>query len=289
LSTGSTHEGDRLTSLHAPIRADAEVIQNLAEGPNTYRLRLRIEGWPGAEPGQFLMLSAGARQSADRSDPLLPRPMAVYRGHVATAGSSDIEVLYRTSGRGTHLMSDTLPGQRMRVLGPLGQPFPAVEPGRRAILVGGGTGIASLFELAVRAFDVGAASLDVILGARTRDDLMGLEDFAAIGVDLHVTTEDGSKGLKGRVTEALHPLLEKSIAPGDTTVFACGPTPMMYACAEQAHAAGARCIVSLENTMACGFGVCLGCAVPVTSGGFSLVCRAGPVYDALDVVWDGLP
>jgi len=278
-----------VTPLCPPIRADAEVIQNLAEGPNTYRLRLRVADWPGAEPGQFVMLSAGARQSAERSDPLLPRPMAVYRGHRAAVGSSEIEVLYRTSGRGTHLMADALPGQRMRVVGPLGQAFPAIEPGRRAILVGGGTGIASLYELATRAAATGDVTLDVILGARTREDLMGLEDFAAIGVDLHITTEDGSEGLRGRVTEALRRLLEASTAPHDTIVFACGPTPMMHACAEQVHAAGGRCIVSLENNMACGFGVCLGCALPLAGGGYSLVCRAGPVYDARDVAWDGLP
>jgi dihydroorotate dehydrogenase electron transfer subunit len=289
LSTGSTSRNSRGSTTPGPIRADAEVLANVAEGPNTYRLVLGVEDWPGAEPGQFVMLSPGARQSAERTDPLLPRPMAVYRGHEPGAGASGVEVLYRASGRGTQLMADMLPGQRMRIVGPLGEPFPVIEPATQAILVGGGTGIASLYELAVRAKQAGSAGVSVILGARTRGDLMGLSDFAALGVDLYVTTEDGSEGQPGRVTDALPELLAKSSGQADTTVYACGPTPMMRACAELAHASGARCIVSLENNMACGFGVCLGCAVPVTSGAFSLVCRAGPVYDAADVEWSGLP
>jgi dihydroorotate dehydrogenase electron transfer subunit len=151
------------------------------------------------------------------------------------------------------------------------------------VLVGGGTGIASLWDLAGRAAQVAPAH--VLLGARTAADLMGVDDFRALGVDLALATEDGSAGERGLVTAPLERLLGR----GDVaTVYACGPTPMMRRCAELAAGRGARCLVSLENPMACGFGVCLGCAVPRAGGGFALVCRDGPVFDAGAVAWAGL-
>lgn len=272
-----------------PIRVDAEVLENRAEGRNSHRLVLRVPNWPGAEPGQFLMLSAGARTSVERSDPLLPRPMAVYRGHAAAAGDAGarVEVLLQIVGRGTRLIAETLPGQHLRVVGPLGRPFPPIEPGMAAILVGGGTGVASLYALAARA--AGRARVSLILGARTVADLMGHDDFAKLDVELEITTEDGSRGRHGLVTDALAPLLEAVTDPARTTLYSCGPTPMMRACAELAKPRGVRCLVSLENNMACGFGVCLGCAVPKREGGFALVCSSGPVFEAGEVRWEELP
>lgn len=270
-----------------PIRTLAEVLENRAEGAANHRLALAVDGWPGAAPGQFAMLSAGARTSVERSDPLLPRPMAIYRGHgPAASGPATVEILYKAMGRGTRLLAETLPGQRVGLVGPLGSAFPPIPAGARAVLVGGGTGIASLYELAAR----GARASDVLvaLGARTAADLMGVADFEALGVDLRIATEDGSAGTRGRVTEVLAPLLALTEAEAPT-VYACGPTPMMRACAAMTAEVGGRCIVSLENNMACGFGVCLGCAVPKAEGGYSLLCRAGPVYDARDVAWAGLP
>ena len=154
--------------------------------------------------------------------------------------------------------------------------------GERPLLVAGGTGIASVYELA-RA--LAPDQVGVLLGARRAADLMGAEDFAALGVDLRVATEDGSRGRRGLVTE----LLEEALAePGPSRLYACGPTPMLRRCAELCAARGVPCSVSLENHMACGFGVCLGCAAPLVAGGYALVCSAGPVFDAADVAWDGL-
>jgi dihydroorotate dehydrogenase electron transfer subunit len=269
-----------------PVRLDARVLENRAEsGPNR-RLRLGLPSWPGCRPGQFVMLSPGARSAVERSDPLLPRPMAVYRqAPLERDGEAALEILYKITGRGTALLADALPGQTVRVVGPLGVSFPEPEPGERVLLVGGGTGIASLYLLAER---LGArAEACVLLGARTADDLMGREDFAALGPRLEITTEDGSEGEPGLVTDALARELAQ---PGRrAVVFACGPTPMMRRCAELARDAGARCIVSLENRMACGFGVCLGCAAPVAAGGYALVCCQGPVFDAARLRWEGLP
>ena len=277
-----------------PIRSHARVVTNLDDG-NGRKLRLAIEQWPGSLPGQFVMIGPGAEASIPRRDPLLPRPMAVYREHGACGSGAEreIELLYRVVGRGTTLLSEAEPGDRISIVGPLGEGFPLVgvtlEAGAAdgpALLVGGGTGIASLFELA-RSLSADGREVVVLLGARSEADLTGRSDFAELGVELVCTTEDGSFGQQGRVTE---PLAERLAAPGPVpAVYAVGPTPMMRACADLAERHGAACMVSLENPMACGFGVCLGCAAPRAEGGFALVCRAGPVFDAREIDWDGLP
>jgi dihydroorotate dehydrogenase electron transfer subunit len=267
-----------------PIRALAEVVSLRDEGGENRRLVLRVEGWPGFDPGQFVMLSPGPRTAVPRTDPLLPRPMAVYRERPGS-GAAQIEILFKRLGRGTALLAESAPGQRVELVGPLGRPFS--EPGRaeHPVLVAGGTGLASIYALASR-LSARGRSVEVLLGARTAADLMGQRDFAELGVTLRTATEDGSRGHRGVVTELLAPALE---AAGEARVYACGPTGMMRRCAEIAAARGRPCTVSLENPMACGFGVCLGCAAPLRAGGFALVCRDGPVFEASAVDWEGLP
>jgi dihydroorotate dehydrogenase electron transfer subunit len=245
------------------IRALARVV-----GADPQRLVADVPGWPGHRPGQFAMLALDPRGC--RLDPLLPRPMAVYRG----AGER-LEFRFEPVGRGTRLLGALPPGAELGVVGPLGNGFPPAPA--RAVLVGGGTGIASLYEVAARA----PAGTRVLLGGRTRAALLGLADFEALPVALEVATDDGSAGRRGLVTDLVR------LAAGDV-VYACGPTAMMRRCAELAAAAGARCLVSLEAHMACGFGICLGCAVP-TREGFRYVCTHGPVFEAETLDWPGLP
>lgn len=264
---------------------------------NGRKLRLAVRDWPGSIPGQFVMVGAGAMAAVPRRDPLLPRPMAVYRelgeaeaGPGAEPGERVVELLYRVVGRGTSLLAAAVPGERVSLVGPLGEGFPTgggADDGE-ALLVGGGTGIASLYELA-RALAGRSRKTTVLLGARSAPDLIGRDDFAALvaeGVELVCTTEDGSAGETGLVTA---PLAARLADAPSATVFAVGPTPMMRACAALAAEHDAPCLVSLENPMACGFGVCLGCAAPRAEGGFALVCRAGPVFDAREIAWEGLP
>jgi dihydroorotate dehydrogenase electron transfer subunit len=170
------------------------------------------------------------------------------------------------------------------MVGPLGRSFDLPAPGERVLLVAGGTGIASVFELTRRSCE--RAAVSVLLGARSAEDLMGVADFEGLGVDLRIATEDGSSGARGLVTA----LLEDALAgEAEARIFACGPTPMMQRCAELAAERGRPCIVSLENRMACGFGVCLGCAAPLREGGYALVCRDGPMFEAAAMDWKGLP
>ncbi|MCA9506453.1 MAG: dihydroorotate dehydrogenase electron transfer subunit [Spirochaetaceae bacterium] len=284
-----------IESRSAPLRTRARVISNEPDGRGR-TLRLAVPGWPGAIPGQFLMLGPGAEAGVARRDPLLPRPMAVYRdlGVVSGAAEPSIEVLYRVVGRGTTLISEAQPGQSIPLVGPLGRGFPVAPGPGLALLVGGGTGIASLYELARALLRAGRPVL-VLLGARSQDDLIGRRDFEALDLELVCATEDGSHGVAGRVTEPLAERLRRAVGEASGAsragieVFAVGPTPMMRACAGIAAELGVRCLVSLENPMACGFGVCLGCAAPRAEGGFSLVCRAGPVFDAREIAWEGLP
>jgi dihydroorotate dehydrogenase electron transfer subunit len=269
-----------------PVRVLAEVARNEIQGSAGYRMRLRVPGWPGSQPGQFVMLSAGSQTATPRTDPLLPRPMAVYRS-VPTSEGGEVELLYKVVGRGTRLLSETRVGQSVRVIGPLGRPFPESGEGRHSILVGGGTGVGSLHELASRVVRGGTAT--VILGARTDSELLGREDFAALDLCLRITTEDGSRGERGLVTDALIDELDRSKRPDEALIYACGPTAMMRRCAEIAAERRVPCLVSLENNMACGFGVCLGCAAPRPQGDYRLVCRDGPIFDAREVAWEKLP
>jgi len=273
----------QMTSMGAPARSDAEVVFNRDEGAGNWRLRLRVPGWPRqTAPGQFAMLTPGGLTKLS-SDPLLPRPMAVYRVFAETGGA-EVEFLYKVVGRGTTLLSQAELGEAVGVVGPLGQGFPLPPSGGKAILVAGGTGVASVYELAVRACE--KSEVTVLMGARSAADLGNLEDFEALPLTLNIATEDGSRGHQGLVTE----LIGAAGLDGkdELTLYACGPTPMMHAVAKLAGEKGQPCFVSLENPMACGFGVCLGCAAPRAEGGFSLVCRDGPVFEAREIDWENL-
>lgn len=229
------------------------------------RLVLEVPGWTGHRPGQFAML--GLDPERRHRDPLLPRPMAVYRGDARA-----LEFRFKVVGRGTRIMAELTPGEKVAVLGPLGNGF--ALPDGPSTLVGGGSGIASLFELARDA----SVRPRVLLGGRSRADILGLEDFEALGVELALATDDGSHGTKGLVTDLLAPRAGE-------TIYACGPLGMMQRAQALAARARARCLVSLENNMACGFGVCLGCVVK-TPAGFRLVCTHGPIFDAGSLGWE---
>lgn len=223
---------------------------------------------PPARPGQFVMVH-GAWGTA----PLLPRPMSIL------SPGPRLELLVKVVGEGTRRLCAAGPGESVDVLGPLGTAFEDPPAGARAVLVGGGVGVAPLWFLAEEWARRGAARPTFVYGGRTARDLPGAERLAEI-TELVVTTEDGSRGRHGRVTVALDEL----VRPG-AVVYTCGPSPMMAAVARHAERAGAACVASLEAPMACGFGVCLGCAVPRVGGGFLYCCVQGPVVDAARVDW----
>ncbi len=260
------------------------VLSNESMGGGNFCLRLEISGeWARSSPGQFVMLSPVAPSQFCFSDPLLPRPMAIYRTDATSSGSGIvIDVAYKVVGRGTALMRAALPGSLMTVVGPLGQGFTKPGDGIGAVLIGGGTGIASLYEHA-RILSEHCRTV-VLLGANTAEMILGRVDFEGLSLELHVATEDGSLGSHGLVTDLLPSTLEEMPC---SHVYACGPTSMMREVAAIAARRRIPCDVSIENNMACGIGVCLGCAIPLGEGkGFALVCKDGPVFDCRTLGWE---
>jgi dihydroorotate dehydrogenase electron transfer subunit len=222
-----------------------------------------------ALPGQFTMVRGAEWGDA----PLLPRPMSYL-----TAGSTP-SILIKVIGEGTLRMGRAEPGEPFTLLGPLGQPWRAPSPGRRVVLVAGGVGVAPLLFLARSLGAAGGAKPLAIYGGRTARDLP-LDDELAELCELHTTTEDGSRGTRGRVTDVLAELLGP-----DREVFTCGPDRMMAKVAEMCAARDVPCEASLETPMACGYGVCLGCPVPTTDGAYLYACTQGPCIDARRVDW----
>jgi dihydroorotate dehydrogenase electron transfer subunit len=223
-----------------------------------------------ALPGQFVMVRGAEWGDA----PLLPRPMSYL-----TAGTTP-SILIKVLGEGTLRMGRAEPGEPFTLLGPLGQPWRAPTAGRRPILVAGGVGLAPLLFLARElARKPGNVKPVALYGGRSARDLP-LDDELGELTELHVTTEDGSRGTRGRVTDVLTEML----GPG-TEVFTCGPDRMMAKVAELCAARDVPCEASLETPMACGYGVCLGCPVPTTEGTYVYACTQGPCIDARRVDW----
>lgn len=265
------------------IAADSEVIYNREFSPGHFRLALFWKT-PPIVPGQFVMLRV-----TEGLDPLLRRPFGIYNVIGAKPGRSPfrgegIELLYRVVGKGTSILSGKRPGEKVGVMGPLGNGFPYKEAVGKGsvILAGGGMGIVPLYLL--------ARSLKrptVLFGARTKKDTAAARDFKDLECVLKVSTDDGSSGRKALVTE----LLKEEILP-NSIVFACGPPKMLKYSAVISERAGALCFVSLEKSMACGIGVCLGCAVKTVHAGrpsgmraYEMVCADGPVFDASTIDW----
>lgn len=310
---------------------------------DTYRLRLAApELAEAVVPGQFFMVRAPGL-----TDPLLGRPFALYDTWLDAAGRpAGIDIVYLVVGKMTALMSGWSAGDRVEIWGPLGNGFP-VPNARRLLLVAGGIGNTPFSAVAREAMGLrrygraagGEAekgrqrdtetertseqpplaahrspltppSITFCYGARSAEYLAGLEDFAALGVDVRVATDDGSRGHRGFVTDLVAEWLREdeterqrdgeiesrsstplpltthdSLPPGTpASVYCCGPEPMMHAVAKLAVQHGVPCWLSLETPMACGFGACFSCVTRVKQpdGGWDYrrTCVEGPIFPA---------
>ncbi len=218
-------------------------------------------------------------------DPLLPRPFSLLSSRPR---SGEIELYFRASGRGTALMSSLEAGAALNVIGPLGGAWPMPEGDR--ILVAGGVGMPPLLylaeELALLAPSSRAKAQGATLfyGARSADELHMVDRFEAAGVKVHLCTDDGSAGEQGTCVEAL----ERYLLPSSeisATIFGCGPGPMLERLPELAGRVGMPAFVSLESPMACGIGVCRGCAVEMRDGTYRMACTDGPIFPAEEVAF----
>ncbi len=227
-----------------------------------------------SRPGQFVMVRA-----AEGMDPLLRRPFSIHQ--VRDGGL--LQILLKVIGKGTQALSKMQVGQHMDILGPLGRGF-TYNSKHHHYLVGGGIGIAPLLFLAKQILKKNEPStINVLLGARAKDEICTLvDDFAGMGLEVKVCTEDGSLGKQGLVTDLMAPLPDENPA----MVYTCGPYPMLRAVVGVCRDKNWACQVSLETIMACGLAACLGCAVlRADMNGYVHVCKDGPVFNADDVAW----
>lgn len=265
----------------------AEVVENKRVYGNTYAMWCRApEIGNGAYPGQFVMMRCSDDAAYDcatpghADDPLLPRPMSFYRVRDGAHGA-EWAILYDVVGRGTAWLSRRKPGDRVYCWGPLGRGYAIERGARNLLLVGGGIGVAPLVWLADHAVKKGL-SVTMVVGARSAEHVFP-SHLLPQEVEVVVTTDDGSAGRQGFVTEPFGELLEWC-----DQAFACGPTPMFAAMAAVTRAARSRRPVQvlLEERMGCGTGICYGCAVEVRIRGgraMKLVCKDGPRFDIRDV------
>jgi len=254
-------------------------------------------GFAKPEPGQFLHV-----RIEDSFDPLLRRPLSIHDVAWQARSRSGqkrhiLKILYEVVGKGTALLAEKRPLAQIDVLGPLGRGFDLkkINRSRCVTIVAGGMGVAPLFFLAktIREGQKGKGpKIVVLIGGRNKDHIIREKEFKDLGCEVHVATEDGSKGIKGRVTELLKTLLPASGAAGSPddpqgppVICACGPKAMLSVVAGFAQQKGLAAQVSLEEFMGCGLGACLGCVIRTVSG-YRRICHDGPVFDASEVIWN---
>jgi dihydroorotate dehydrogenase electron transfer subunit len=230
----------------------------------------------GARPGQFVMVKV-----SEGTAPLLRRPLGI---HDATEGG--LELFFRVAGQGTEILSRKKPGDRLDIIGPLGQGFTvaATGRGRTAFLVGGGRGIAPLYFLARELARAGARPV-VFYGGRCLADIPLRSRFEQAGLEYHCSTDDGSFGYAGFVTELAGRELVRN---RPAFVYACGPDPMMKALAALAAKHGVAAEFSLESVMGCGIGACWGCVHRIRDekgDGWVKICEEGPVFPGERILW----
>ena len=225
----------------------------------------------GLAPGQFVHVRVPGLEAT-----ALRRPFSVF-----DADAGRVTLLYKVVGRGTAALAKVQPGDAVEVLGPLGHGFPSSSKGV-PLLVGGGYGVAPLHFLAKRLKDPRTI---LFVGGRTKDDLLALDRFAALGVEVRIATNDGSAGEKGFVTGPLDAALDDLRARGEAfELFTCGPDGLLKAVADRAVAAGMPGWISMDRHMVCGVGACYAC-IQKTVRGNSRCCVEGPVFRAEDLVW----
>ncbi|MCX5734332.1 MAG: dihydroorotate dehydrogenase electron transfer subunit [candidate division NC10 bacterium] len=263
----------------------AQIAFNRSVSAPYRHLGIAAPGFPESfAPGQFVMVRPPLV-----TDPLLPRAFSIYRIS-QDGGTPVVEILYKILGKGTQCLSRMEPGREVEILGPLGNSFAIGSEVTTAVLAAGGIGVPPISALAaqIRNSQFAIRDLEVFLGGKTADDILCLKDFEAHGVSVHITTEDGSLGSRGLVTDLLGPFLLGSRLSA-LIIFTCGPPGMLSAVARLAETCGVPCQTSVEANMACGFGACMGCAIEARSSGpgpaYKLVCKDGPVFDSRELVW----
>ena len=288
------------------IQTRSSIVSNERLTEDYWRITLEAS-WIASEvkPGQFINVKIG-----ETNDPLLRRPFSVFRRVKLNTGALGIEAVYKVVGRGTRLMSNLGRGDELDIIGPLGRGFEWYRDKRSHVLLAGGIGSAGLFMLgeeiskAVKEYGL---ELYILLGAETKKTLVLEKEFAALNGKVLVSTEDGSYGYKGLVTEMLRDAIDRGDISPDCAIYACGPEPMLKALALICQQYHIPAQVSIERHMMCGIGACLACVckvdknsvlkhrdlksshiqfIPEEEFGYALVCKDGPVFNIDEVIFD---
>lgn len=260
-----------------------------------------------ALPGQFFML-----RLAGQNDPLIGRALAMFDRHRDQRGNwHAISVVYTVKGRFTTAMSQRRSGDKIEVWGPLGNAF-STEKVDHLILVAGGVGQTPMLTYAAAALGLEmfgasdcsdsshpscgewsqgpfAKKVTMCYGARTKAQLAGVDQFQKVCSEVIIATEDGSSGIRGRVTNALESILQQRQSES-CRIACCGPEPMMHAVSQMAESYDVPCQVSLETPMACGIGICFTCVAKVIQSDgqwdYKRTCMEGPIFDSKSICWE---
>ncbi len=249
---------------------DLRVATNRRISQDHFVLELFSErGLPELKPGQFAQIRVDGSPST-----FLRRPVSI---HDVDYERNTIKLLVQIAGKGTRKLSEVVPGSMLNLIYPLGNTFSMPSEKEKILLIGGGCGVAPLLFLAKHLKSSGFVP-DILLGFRDRDRMVEVDDYRTAG-NVFITTEDGSEGSKGFVTD--HPVLKSNTYD---KVFCCGPDRMMKAVAHYCRDKQISCEVSLEKLMACGIGACL-CCVAETVRGNVCTCTEGPVFNTNELKW----
>jgi dihydroorotate dehydrogenase electron transfer subunit len=308
------------------------IAANVSLCRDHFRLTIHLPTFPEALPGQFVHLACHHRdEETDRAlcielndaegwpavtDPAFRQPWGLIRRAFSIAGlrcshdDVEIDVIHRVVGVGTDWLARLSPGEEISLIGPLGNEFAIRKEKPLAYMVAGGVGLPPMIWLAQALHDANKKSV-AFCGAMT-EDLLALDtrrapdrvsqdatrpalsaaEFAAYQTPVLLSTDDGTLGVRGRVTETLSAYhAAAGHSPSDVVIYTCGPEPMLKAMADYAERLGIECQVCVERAMACGMGTCQSCVVRVhdpeaTDGWrYRLCCTDGPVFDSRDLLW----
>ncbi|MBQ5874106.1 MAG: dihydroorotate dehydrogenase electron transfer subunit [Bacteroidales bacterium] len=232
-----------------------------------FKLKLKSKKTlPEINPGQFVEVQVNSDSKV-----LLRRPISI---NDVDSQTNEISLIIQTVGQGTKELAKINEGEEINLVYPLGNGF-NIE-GENPLLVGGGVGIAPLLYLA-KNFHAKGIKPKVLLGFRSQEQMIDLKEYEKYA-DVYISTQDGSVGSKGLVTE------NEIFTQSYDTIYTCGPTPMMKAISDYSLKNNIKCYASLENKMACGIGACL-CCVQNTTEGHKCTCTEGPVFNVKDIIW----
>jgi len=284
------------------IAINSPVVSNKRITENCWRVVLDCPQISSeVKPGQFIHVKTGGE-----SGPLFRRPFSVFRRTPLRGNRLGIEIVYKVIGTGTRIMTGLRKGDTLNLIGPLGHGFDLDRSKSVHVVVAGGTGAACLFLLSEEISRAGL-SLKVLLGADTKASVILKKEYTALKGEIMVSTDDGTYGFHGSVTQMLDKALDEGRISTDCAIYSSGPEPMLKALASICRKYETSAQVSVERHMMCGIGACLACVCKVDPShlskernagvsyvqsvsdkefGYALVCKDGPVFDINEVVFD---